>query len=122
MMYETVFAMHIVGACVTGLVGAYSLVALWNNFSDKYRLCTIILGALAGFEILSGTALSILSLKISAVSLCSRIFLYLSLVALIEWALFARMKQISIIFPLTAVISPIAASLLLFLSALAYGF
>lgn len=121
-MYETVFALHIAGALATGVVGAYSLVALWNGMANKYSLCATILGAFAGFEVLSGTALSVLSLKISAVSLCSRIFLYLGLVAIIETILFIKMKDSPVEFPFTKVLSPIASSLVLLLGALVLGF
>ena len=122
MAYEIVLIAHIIGACVTGVVAAYASVAMWNDFSDKYRLCATILGSLAAFEIVSGTALSVLSLQVSAASLCSRIFLYLAIVAIVELLLFARMKKVSVTFPISLVTSPIAASLILFSGALALGF
>lgn len=122
MVYWWILVLHLIGASATAFVGAYALVVLWNHFEDTYRRIAIILGALAAFEILSGTLLSALSLTVSAVSVCERLALYLSLVTIIEALLFVRMKKLLLAFPLTVVLSPIAASLMALLSAVVYGF
>ena len=121
-VYESVFLVHIIGACATSLVGAYALVALWNSWNEKYHLAALVLGAFATFEILTGTALALISLHVSAASVCERIALYLGLVALIEFLLFKRMKKISRVFPIAPVVSPILGSLGLLFAALVAGF
>ncbi len=90
--------------------------------APRYRRCAIALGALGGFQVLTGTALSILSAGMSASAACERIVLYLTLVACLEAALFFRMRKSSVVFPTRAVVSPIAASLLFFAAALGCGF
>ena len=122
MAYEITFVLHIIGALATGMVGAYALVALWNHFAEKYRFVAVVLGGLAAFEVLSGTTLSVLSLQISAASLCSRIVLYLSLVFVIEGLLLYRMHRDSLVFPLVATFTPILASLTALFAAVVYGF
>lgn len=122
MMYEVALAVHIGGALVTGIVGTYALAALVRGKADTYKRYAIVLAVLAGFEIITGTSLSVLSLQVSAASLCGRIALYLSLVAVVELLLFLRMKQVRISFPLVPAFSPVTASLVLFVGALAAGF
>lgn len=122
MVYDIFLIVHVIGACITGAMAAYASVAMWNGFADKYKLCATILGGLAAFEVFSGTALSILSLQVSAASLCSRIFLYLTIVAVVEVLLFMKMKKGSVVFPLVPALSPVVASLALFSSAIILGF
>jgi hypothetical protein len=120
-MYESAIVLHLVGASATACVGAFALVALWNHFDDRYSFVANVLGALAGFEILTGTMLAVLSPQVSASSLCSRVFLYLFLVVIIETLLFARMRKISMASPMTTVFAPVIAGFATFLSAMVYG-
>lgn len=122
MLYEIIFVLHILGALLTGVIGSYAIVQLWNKSSENYRLTALVLGGVASFEILTGTVLSVLSIQISAASLCGRIFLYLALVGIIESILFARMNKIAIRIPVTQIFSPLVASLTLYLTALGHGF
>ena len=122
MIYSVLLAFHLVGAGATGLMGAYSIFNIAKGFTQKYKNNALVLGALATFEIITGTFLSIVSLQISASSICGKVLVYLSFVAIIEVLLFARMQKVSLTFPLVKVASPVASSLLLLLSAIAYGF
>ena len=122
MSYSLFFALHIAGAGATGVVALYSIYMLWNNVASALQMSAIVLGFLAGFQVLTGTILSVISLQISAASICSRVFVYLTVVALVEVMLFSRMKKISIPFPFEATLSPVAGSLALLGSALALGF
>ena len=122
MTYENVLVVHIVGALATAGAGAYALVSLWNYWSGSYRKSALVLGALATFEIVTGTLLAVFSLRISAASVCERLVLYLALVAIIELLLFRRMSKFSIGFPAAKVIAPIAGSLGLLFTALVAGF
>ena len=122
MLYGSFFALHIIGACVTALIGAYAIAMLWRREERKYSISASVLGAVAGFEVITGILLSVLSLKITALSLCGNIALYLSIVLLLEAMLFVRMKKGAAVFPTTTTFAPIAASLLSFATAAAYGF
>ncbi len=121
MLYTLFLVLHLAGAGATGIAASYTGVVLWKREDASYRMCALILGILATFEILSGVALAVISFKITAPSLCANIILYLSIVAFIETLLFFRMKKISMSFPLTQILSPIAASLMLLIAAIAYG-
>jgi len=122
MAYSILLSLHIVGALATGISAAYACVILWNGISDKFRFYAQVLGLLAGLEIVTGTALSVLSAQISAGTVCERVALYLAVVAIIEALLFARMRGLSITFPMPAVLTPSAAGLALLGAALAMGF
>ena len=122
MVYGIVLAVHIAGACVTALIGAYAVAMLWQREEGKYSLCASVLGFVAGFEVVTGTLLSVLSLQVTALSLCANMVVYLSIVLFLEAALFVRMKKISIRFPAASVFSPIAASLLGMAGAVLHGF
>ena len=113
---------HIAGACITALVGAYAFAMLWRREEGMYGICASVLGAVAGFEVVTGTMLSILSLNITALSLCANIAVYLSIVLFLDALLFVRAKKISVRFPAATALSPIAASLLGMAGAVFYGF
>jgi hypothetical protein len=121
-MYESFLVIHLAGASATVCVGAYALVALWNHCADKYNFVAKVLGVLAGFEVLTGTMLAVLSPQVSASLLCSRILLYLFLVVVVETLLFVRMRKISMVSPIATVFAPIIASFAAFLTAVAHGF
>src|SRR3989338_11169244 len=120
--YSIILAVHIAGACITALVGAYALAMLWRREEGKYSLSASVLGFVAGFEVVTGTLLSVLSLQVTALSLCANIAAYLAIVLFLEAALFVRMKKISIRFPAASVFSPIAASFLGMAGAVLHGF
>ena len=121
-MYSILLVVHIAGACVTALIGAYAVAMLWRREEGKYSLSASVLGAIAGLEVVTGTLLAVLSPKITALSLCANIVVYLSIVLFLEAALFVRMKKISIRFPAASVFSPIAASFLGMAGAVLHGF
>ena len=120
-MYSILLVVHIAGACVTAIVGAYAVAMLWRREEGKYSLSASVLGAIAGFEVVTGTLLSVLSLQVTALSLCANIIAYLSIVLFLEAVLFVRMKKISIRFPAGVALSPIVASLLGMAGAIGYG-
>ncbi len=122
MTYAIFLVLHIVGACVTGLVALYAGAALWQGREAGYRGSATALGLLAGFEVLSGVMLSMLSVEVSALSLCANIALYLSVIALFEVLLFARIQKTSLAFPTRLALSPSVASLALLLVAISFGF
>ena len=122
MIYSVLLAFHLIGAGATGLMGAYSIFNIGNGFTQRLKNNALVLGVLAAFEIVTGTVLSVVSLQVSALSICGRVVVYLSFVAIIEVVLFSRMQKVSLKFPAREVVSPVASSLLLLLSAIAYGF
>lgn len=119
--YDLFLIAHIVGALTTALAGLYALYILFTKVEGRYRTCAIALGGLAGFELFTGTALSVLSAQITAVAVCQSIVLYLALVAALEAALFIRMRKTSLRLPIGQVISPVATSLIALGTAVAYG-
>lgn len=121
MAYDLFLIAHIVGALATALAGFYALYVLFTKAEGRYRASAIALGTMAGLEIFTGTGLSVLSAQLTAVAVCQRFFFYLVLVGVLEAALFARMRNTSLLFPLRTVASPIIASLLTLGAAVAYG-
>lgn len=122
MLYALIVVLHVVGALVTALVGARSLFVVWFSKHALYRSSSLSLGALAVFEVLTGTLLSVLSSSISAAYICERVAIYLALVALIECLLFERMKRNAIAFPFVQIGAPVMLSLGFLASAAAAGF
>jgi len=122
MTYALVLALHLTAAAVTGVVLLSTLFVLWRHNSTLYRLCALVLGSVAAFEILSGTVLAIVSPQLSAAGLSVHIAEYLGVCAIAEAMLFARMHRASLAFPLAAAASPVIASILLFAAALSLGF
>jgi len=122
MMYSIVLALHLLTAAVTGLVIVYSLYVLWRRSDTLYRLCALVLGSVAAFEVFTGTALAVLSPTLSASALSVHIFEYLGVCLVAEWLLFARMRKVSLAFPLAAAASPALASIALFVAAISFGF
>jgi hypothetical protein len=121
-MFETLLIIHIVGACITGLAVSYAGIAMWKHQENTYQPLALILAALAGFEILTGTALSVISSQITAISLCANIAVYLSVVFAVEALLYLHMKKISLTFPLAYVATTLGSALSLFAGAAALGF
>jgi len=122
MLYSALLIVHIAGGVATGIAASYAGIVLWRGTSSLYRACALTLSVLAVFEILSGVALSVVSVQITAQSLCSNIALYLSALLFIEALLFVRMKKVSMRFPLVRALSPILASLVLLIAAVSFGF
>lgn len=122
MISSFLLAVHLSGAAATGLVATYAVVAMVRGTSTTYRKTSLLLGALAGFEVLSGVALSISSSQITTLSICANVVMYLSVVFFVETLLFVQMKKETLVFPLRAAISPTLASLLLMFVAISYGF
>ncbi len=120
--FDLILAAHLIGACATGVAASYAGIALWRQQESSYRPLSTWLGMLAGFEILSGTLLAIDSLSISAQSLCTNIAVYLAVVFFMEGILYARMKKVSLAFPLVRIAFPIASTLSFLGTAIALGF
>ncbi len=122
MTYIFFFVLHIAGGCVTLGVAVYAAFGMWRARVEQYRTLAIGLGMLAAFEIVTGALLSIVSIDISAATLCNRIVLYLTFVFCVELMLLVRIKNASLTFPTELALSPIAASLAVFAGVLALGF
>jgi hypothetical protein len=120
-MYTLFLILHLGGAAVTGLVATYSVLALVRHFDSEYRRLAGTLGLLAGFEIMTGVCLSVISSQVTALSLCSNIAVYLGVVALVESALFLRMQKMTMTFPIRLVLSPSSIGLALLLIGISYG-
>ena len=121
MAYDFFLILHLAGAALTGVVVCGALYALWHRSAATYRTWAFTLGVLAGAEIASGTALSIISIKLSAATVCSRLFMYLLVISLIETVLFIRIRKTSIPLPVGA-LSPVVAGLALLFAAFAAGY
>lgn len=122
MMYAIVLGLHLTAAAATGLTIAYALYALARRMDAAYRLSALLLGSVAAFEVLSGTALAVLSPSLSAVALSAHIFEYLGVCLVVEAVLFIRMQKVSLVFPMRLVVSPVLASVALFVAAIHGGF
>ncbi len=119
-MYDVILTIHLAGAGVTAFIAAGAGAALWHRSATAYRPHAIVLGAIAGFEILTGIVLAIVSPEITALSLCTNIALYLGAIFALEALIFARLRESATAFPRLA-LSPIALSLVLFAGAIGVG-
>ena len=122
MTYTAVLAVHIISACVTGAVIFYTLYVLALNKDTLYRICALVLGLIAAFQVLTGTILAILSPELSAAALSVHIVAYLGVCLGVEIPLFVRMKKGSLLFLLGWTASPVLLSTLVFVAAISYGF
>jgi heme A synthase len=122
MTYSIILILHIVGACMAGLAALSTAFVIGREQQRSYRSSAIILGALGGFQVVSGVLLAFVSPQITILSLCNNIALYLSTWFVLETLLFLRMNKISVPFPFTPALSPVIASLVLMVAALSYGF
>jgi hypothetical protein len=120
-MYASLVSIHLIGAALTGVVAASAGVALSRGRQNLYKVHATVLGALAGFEILTGVALSIASPEVTALSLCANVALYLSVVFAVEALLFIRMKQGALAFPASLAFAPSFASLVVMFGAISAG-
>ncbi len=122
MTYSIVLGFHLAAAAVTGIVILFAMYSLFREMSAYYRAAALALGFIAAFEVLSGTALAILSPQLSAAALSLHIVEYLGVCAIAESLLFARMQKLSLAFPLRLAASPVLASVALFVAAISFGF
>jgi hypothetical protein len=83
---------HILGGILAGLVVFRSVYVLVKNQKETYKNLIRALSFLAAFEVLSGILLAYTSPSITAQSLCTNIFLYLSIIALTYMGFVYRMK------------------------------
>ena len=121
MVYTGLLVLHIAAAIATiGLI-ANALYIVLRGREAWYRFSALALAGVAAFEIISGTALTLLSPELTAASLTFHIVAYLGICAGVEALLFIKMKKISLPFPLAATASPVFASVCMFALALYAG-
>ncbi len=122
MFYAILLSAHLVAAAASvGIVG-YALYALFKQRTTHYRPVALGLGALAGFEIATGTLLASISTELLAVSLTLHIVAYVGVCLATEGLLFVRMRGTTLTFPALPVLSPVFASVGLFIAAVSFGF
>lgn len=121
MLYESILAFHLLGACATACVGSFVLYVLAREHVALYKNLTLILGGLAAYEVTTGVALAVSSYDVRAVALCTNIALYLAAVTTLEFLLYQHMRTRRAIFPLVQVFSPIAASVAVLCAAVIVG-
>lgn len=120
-MYASVLFLHILAACATVAAGVWALYVVAVSQESWYRRTALAIGCIAAFEVFSGTVLAVLSPELSAAALSLHIAVYLGVCAALEALLFVRMKNISPVFPVAAVVSPVFASVCLFVAVASYG-
>lgn len=120
-MYTAILFLHIGAALTTaGFIGI-SLFALLGKKEAWYRSSALSIGAVAAFQIFSGTVLAFLSPELTAAYLTMHVALYLGVCFMVEALLFMRMRKIALVFPFAWTASPVFASVLLFVAAISYG-
>jgi len=117
-MYLAALIVHLCGAGVTALALAASCYALSRGKEGSYLPLAVVLGVVAAFEIITGTALMMLSANATTIT-CRNMAIYLALVVGMQIALLLKSTR-AIKTPLVGSWSPIALSLLL-TSALLYS-
>ncbi len=121
MVYGVVLVLHIIASVLTGVAIAYVLYNTARGKSANYRASALALGSIAGFQIFSGTILTVLSPELTAASLVPHMALYLGVCLAVEALLFIRAKNISLVLPLGRSLSPMFASVVIFAAAVSYG-
>ena len=121
MLYPLILLLHIGAACITIGLAAYAVYTLWQDRNTAYRSLALAIGAVAAFEVFTGTALAVLSPEISALYLSTHIVAYVGACLVIEAFLFVRMQRVTLVFPLKLAASPVLASLVFFVGAFAAG-
>ncbi len=120
-MYAAILIVHIGGAVATAGIALYACVAMVRRDDAVYRTVALVLAAIASFEVVTGTALAVMSAHVTVASVCGNIALYVAAVACVEVILFMRMRGSIVRFPLAQTVSPIVASGVLLLSGLVLG-
>lgn len=121
-MFTAILTAHIIGALLTALVALYACVAIVARQEVLYRAVATSLGALAAFEVVTGTLLAVISPSITAVSVCGNIAIYLAVVGLVLSLVYIRIRQVAQRFPVANTLAPVGASIALITLALALGF
>lgn len=93
-MFKTILFLHILGALsVFGLMAA-SLFAIYKKQGGRYTSYAKAIGYNFGFQLLSGSALTWLSLnQTSILAFCGKIAFYVLSVAIVEGILFYQMRR-----------------------------
>lgn len=120
-MYSAILIVHIAGAVATGIVTLYASGAMLLKRSELYRRLALVLAAVASFEVVTGTALAVLSANVTVASVCGSIALYVAAIACVEVILFMRMNGSGVRFPFAKTIAPVGASIALLLSGVVLG-
>ncbi|MDB5225486.1 MAG: hypothetical protein JWL87_438 [Candidatus Adlerbacteria bacterium] len=111
MLYQAILALHLLATIATLVAIGYALYSVVRKREDSYARAALWLGGIAAFEVLTGTALAVLSPTLLASSLVMHIALYLGVCVGVEALVFARMKQVSRLLPVEVAASPVLASL-----------
>ncbi|HVV39249.1 MAG TPA: hypothetical protein VHD31_02885 [Candidatus Paceibacterota bacterium] len=122
MTYVITLGLHLATAALTGAVILYALYAVLRGHVQMYRSIALALAGVAAFEVFSGTVLAITSPDLSATALSLHILEYLGVCAVVEAALFAKMRNIALVYPTRLVLSPVIASVALFALTISLGF
>ncbi len=121
-MYTAILTAHLIGAAATGVAALYACVAMIVRHEAMYRRLALVLASIASFEIVSGTALAVMSADLTVASVCGNIALYVAAVACVEVVLCMRMKGSLVRFPFMQTAAPFGVSVALLLSGLVLGF
>lgn len=108
---------HLSGAVFAAILVIASFIALYFGTSQQTRLTAVWLAWCGGFQIASGSALTLLHLQDASLpKFCSRIGAYIVLIGATETLLYLRTKRAERrAFPAAQVVLPLAGSMILVL-------
>ena len=93
----TIFLLiHLIGAIATFLFIFLGAMSLFKNQTEKFSFYAKSIGILGGYDLISGSILTIVSSNQSALVFCGRIAFYISLIAVTEMVFYFKMKGISL--------------------------
>lgn len=121
MLYADTLTLHLLGAGVTGMLAILTLIVLIRRDTSHYALSARLLMYTAALEVTTGIVLAIISSRISVLSLCDNIAIYLLAVFALLTVLYLRMRGTNALYPRLS-LSPLAGALAAFLGAGALGF
>ncbi|MDQ3098994.1 MAG: hypothetical protein M3Q44_04575 [bacterium] len=110
-LYSFYLFLHLIGAAVLFLTITYSLFTLKFPSKLTYKAEAIIIAINGCFQLISGSLLALNSPGTSASAFCAKIGLYLSVIAIAEFALYLKIKD-KRIFPGVPVYSSLSTGIL----------
>lgn len=93
MMYVAILVAHIFAACVTIAIIGLALYSVARGKSEWYRRCAFALAYVAGFEIISGTLLAVVSPEVSPLYVGTHLLAYLVICLVVEAMLIVKMQK-----------------------------
>ena len=95
-MLNIILLIHLLGALITGILIFLGVGSILKNETEKFSFYSKSIGLIGGFDLISGSVLTIASSHQSAFIFCTRIALYVGIIAVTESVFYFKMRGISL--------------------------